>query len=107
LMSEYQESEGNLGVVLFNDALEHLSAMHRILRLDGGHALLIGISGSGKKCLARLAAFIAKIKPFEIILRRGYHEGEFREDLKKLYTAMSTTKEDYMFLVSEEHIRDE
>ncbi|CAH8459226.1 unnamed protein product [Dicrocoelium dendriticum] len=107
LLANYRESEGNMDMVLFNDALEHLSTVHRILRLDGGHALLVGVSGSGKKCLAKLAAFIANVKTFEITLRRGYNETEFREDLKTLYTNMSEDKVDHMFLVCEEHIRDE
>ncbi|KAF7232413.1 hypothetical protein EG68_10797, partial [Paragonimus skrjabini miyazakii] len=107
LLFNYRETEGNMELVLFNDALEHLGAIHRILRLDGGHALLVGVSGSGKKCLAKLAAYIANVKTFEIVLRRGYHEAEFREDLKTLYTNMSTNKDDHMFLVCEEHIRDE
>nr|CAK6928266.1 unnamed protein product [Fasciola hepatica] len=107
LLFNYRETEGNMDVVLFNDALEHLGAIHRILRLDGGNALLVGVSGSGKKCLACLGAYIANAKTYEIVLRRGYGENEFREDLKKLYSGMSSTKSDYMFLLCEEHIRDE
>ncbi|VDP32319.1 unnamed protein product [Echinostoma caproni] len=107
LLFNYRETEGNIDVVLFNDALEHLGAIHRILRLDGGNALLVGVSGSGKKCLARLGAYIANTKTFEVVLRRGYGENEFRDDLKKLYTSMSSNKSDYMFLLCDEHIRDE
>ncbi|KAA3673650.1 dynein heavy chain, axonemal, partial [Paragonimus westermani] len=107
LLYNYRKTEGNMEMVLFNDALEHLGAIHRILRLDGGHALLVGVSGSGKKCLAKLAAYITNVKTFEIVLHRGYHEAEFREDLKTLYTNMSTNKDDHMFLVCEELIRDE
>lgn len=107
LLFNYRETEGNMDIVLFNDALEHLGAIHRIIRLDGGNALLVGVSGSGKKCLACLGAYIANAKTYEIVLRRGYGENEFRDDLKKLYTSMSTSKSDFMFLVCEDHIRDE
>lgn len=44
-------------MVLFNDALDHLIRIHRKLRMDRGHVLLIGSSGNGKKCLSKLAAF--------------------------------------------------
>ncbi|TGZ71294.1 hypothetical protein CRM22_002727 [Opisthorchis felineus] len=107
LLFGYRETEGNMDLVLFNDALEHLGAIHRILRLDGGHALLVGLSGSGRRSLAKLAAYIAEVKTFEILLRRGYSENEFREDLKALYTTMSTDKDDHMFLLPEEHIQNE
>jgi len=44
-------------MVLFNDALDHLIRIHRMLRMDRGHVLLIGSSGNGKKSLSKLAAF--------------------------------------------------
>lgn len=44
-------------MVLFNDALDHLIRIHRMLRMNRGHVLLIGSSGNGKKSLSKLAAF--------------------------------------------------
>lgn len=44
-------------MVLFNEALDHLIRIHRMLRIDRGHVLLIGSSGNGKKSLSKLAAF--------------------------------------------------
>lgn len=56
--------------------------------MDQGHALLVGVGGSGRQSCARLAAFAAGCEVFEITLSRGYGEEEFREDLKSLYNKL-------------------
>lgn len=48
-----------MSVVLFEDCLEHLTRTQRILRMDRGNAMIIGVGGSGKKSICRLAAFAA------------------------------------------------
>lgn len=74
-----------MNLVLFDDALEHITRVHRVIRMDLGNALLVGVGGSGRQSVARLAAFTAGCEVFEITLSRGYGEEEFREDLKTLY----------------------
>ncbi|VEL13185.1 unnamed protein product [Protopolystoma xenopodis] len=96
-----------IDMVLFNDALIHLGAIHRILRTDAGHALLIGVSGSGKHLLARLAAFIAGMTTYEISVTRVYRETEFREDLKRLFNLMSEKPDSFVFLLGDAQITDE
>lgn len=59
ILDEYNERVGKLSVVLFEDCLEHVTRAHRVLRTDRGHLMLVGVGGSGKKSICRLAAFAA------------------------------------------------
>ena len=90
LLQEYNYDENNIemNLVLFDDALNHLTKIYRILRFPLGHALLVGFGGSGKQSLTKLSAYSARYKLFTITLTRGYKEKEFREDLKNLLSLL-------------------
>ncbi|KAJ7569126.1 hypothetical protein O6H91_01G062100 [Diphasiastrum complanatum] len=107
ILDEYCLINKNMNLVMFNDALEHLSHVHRIMRLEQGNALLVGVGGSGKKSLSKLAAFTAGCHIFEITLTRGYNEESFREDLKRLYTMLGVEDHHVVFLFTDAHVADE
>ncbi|XP_071394424.1 dynein axonemal heavy chain 10, partial [Centroberyx affinis] len=107
ILEEYNETKSRMNLVLFDDALEHLTRVHRIIRMDRGHALLVGVGGSGKQSLTKLAAFAAGCEVFEITLSRGYAESNFREDLKTLYLKLGIENKKTVFLFTDAHVAEE
>ncbi|MEW5308429.1 MAG: hypothetical protein WDW38_000392 [Sanguina aurantia] len=107
LLRLFNKRRQPMNLVFFEDALEHLTRIHRTMRLPQGNALLVGVGGSGKQSLSRLAAYTAGCGMFEITLTRGYDEVSFREDLKKLYTMLGSDNKKVMFLFTDVHVADE
>ena len=53
-LEEHNNSKDkHLDMVIFLFAIEHVSRLCRVLRMSGGHALLVGVGGSGRKSAAR------------------------------------------------------
>ena len=77
-------SSDKLDLVFFDDAVEQILRICRILRQPRGNAMLIGVGGSGKQSLSKLASFIMKSEKYQIELVKNYNTEAFRGDLQKL-----------------------
>ncbi|CAD7932621.1 unnamed protein product [Amoebophrya sp. A25] len=69
-------------LVMFTDACEHVSRITRVLGMPSGNALLLGVGGSGRQSLTRLASFTRDFPTFQIEVGKGYGWNEFKEDLR-------------------------
>eukprot|EP00076_Gallus_gallus_P026084 XP_015148871.1 dynein heavy chain 12, axonemal isoform X3 [Gallus gallus] len=107
-LDEYnQVHKTRMNLVVFRYVLEHLSRISRILKQSGGNALLIGMGGSGRQSLTRLAAFMAKMCVFQPEISKTYGTNEWREDLKNLLKNAGVKGLKTVFIITDAQIKEE
>lgn len=103
----YNDLVGSMNLVLFDDAMGHICRISRILEGPRGNALLIGVGGSGKQSLARLAAFISNLDVFQIQLKKGYSLVDMKADISALYLKAAIKNVSCMHLMTDSQVADE
>uniref|UniRef100_A0A383W453 AAA+ ATPase domain-containing protein n=1 Tax=Tetradesmus obliquus TaxID=3088 RepID=A0A383W453_TETOB len=96
-----------LNLVLFTDALLHLMRISRLMAMARGSALLVGVGGSGKQSLARLAAYINGAYTFQITVTKTYNVTNLFEDIKALYKIAGFKGQPVCFIFTDAEVKDE
>lgn len=96
-----------MNLVLFEDAMKHLMRINRTIQQKRGSAMLVGVGGSGKQSLTRLAAYISRHYLFQITITKTYNDVQFMEDLKELYVRAGQRDEDVTFIFTDQDVKNE
>ena len=113
---EKYNAEGHLrmDLCLFLYAAEHICRISRVIRQNLGNALLVGVGGSGRQSLTRIAAYMAygvpgeettRFRVFGIEISKTYGQTEWREDLKTVLRRAGAEGQPTVFLFSDTQIK--
>ena len=106
-LEQYNDVNAVMNLVLFEDAIGHILRINRIIENPRGNALLVGVGGSGKQSLARLAAHIGGFETFQISISKTYGVTEFKADLLNMYMKTGTKGVPMIFLFTDLQIVNE
>ena len=106
-LRDYNDTNAVMDLVLFEDAMKHCCKIARIVSGAGGHALLVGVGGSGKQSLSRLSSAICQFQTMTIVISSTYGLGDLKVDLQKMYLKAGQKDEGVMFLFTEGQITNE
>eukprot|EP00754_Rhynchopus_humris_P020200 Rhum_TRINITY_DN14684_c0_g1::Rhum_TRINITY_DN14684_c0_g1_i1::g.107658::m.107658/K10408/DNAH; dynein heavy chain, axonemal len=103
-LMEYNDNNIRMDLVLFEQAMQHICRICRVLANPRGNALLVGVGGSGKQSLSRLSSFICALDKFQIVVTATYNINDFRADLQQLYVKCGQKNNQFTFIITDGQI---
>lgn len=96
-----------MNLVLFDDAIKHLLRISRIIKMPRSSALLVGVGGSGKQSLTRLAAEIGRQTSYQLTITKNFSEKDLKEELKNIFDLSGHQGKHVTFLMTDSEVKKE
>jgi dynein heavy chain len=100
-------SKKAMKLVMFLDACEHVARVSRIIKQPQGNSLLLGVGGSGRQSLARLATYVMGYGLRQIEVIKNYSMKNWREDIKDILLNAGVQNKAITFLFVDTQIINE
>jgi len=107
-LDDYNMSNtGKMNLVFFDDCMDHILRISRILRQPRGNAMMIGVGGSGKQSATRLASHMLEIEFKQVEITKKFGPAEFKEFLKELMFTAGIDRTPICFTITDNQIISE
>ena len=108
-LAEYNRVEPvAMHLVLFPFAIEHICRISRVLLMPEGHAILVGLQGSGRQSLTQLSAYYLGLSVFHASeCNAGGGLSTWKTDMKRLLRQAGVTGRTTVLILSDTEIVDE
>merc|ERR1719460_892646 len=106
-LTQYNDNNPAMDLVLFEDAMKHISRISRIISNPSGHPLLVGVGGSGRQSLSRLSSYTCGFITMMIVISGTYGMNDLKTDLQAMYSKAGVKDEGVMFLFTDSQIANE
>lgn len=107
-LDEYNMSNQNkMNLVLFDDALEHIVRIGRVLKQPRGHIMLIGVGGSGKQSLIKLCTAMRLMVYKTIEITKNFNTEAFKDVVKGYMMESGISGQGISFVLTDTQIISE
>jgi len=100
-LSIFYEEELAVKLVIFDEVLDHIVRMDRVLRQPLGHLLLVGASGAGKTVLSKFVSWMNGLSVYQLKVGRNYDVLAFEQDLRVVMKRSGVKGERITFIFDE------
>jgi dynein heavy chain 2 len=103
----YEREEKNINILLYPETLETIARVDRVLSSNGGHLLLVGPCGIGRRHCVTLGAYMLGYQLYTPAISRGYGPKEFYVDIKTVMQIAGIKGEHVVLLVEDFQVTTE
>ncbi|GMH82520.1 hypothetical protein TrST_g11065 [Triparma strigata] len=103
----FEREEKELNILLFGEIQDHIARVDRVLSQDGGHLLLVGRGGVGRRSSVTLACYMHHYKLATCNVTRDYGLPQFKNDLKAVMQLAGIEDEKVCFYLEDHQFTDD
>lgn len=89
-------------VIVFDEVVENVLKVKRILDQPLGHVMLVGLSGTGKTMVLKIVKEILEYDEFNLHVDEDYDVSKLDEDLIELFTKLAEEQEKHIIFMLDE-----